>query len=105
MARLREAPQAREYMIDLKRDLHTLKGGARMASLEEIGGLGHAMETMLEAVDAGHLGIDAVTIESLERGFDRLHELVQRVSAQQAVAMPGQAIAFFEAMARGQSRA
>ena len=102
MAHLRESPQVREYMNDLKRDLHTLKGGARMASLEEIGGLGHAMETMLEAVDAGHLRMDVIAIESLERGFDRLHELVQRVGNKRAVAMPDQAIAYFEAMARGE---
>ncbi|KGI78629.1 Hpt domain-containing protein [Oleiagrimonas soli] len=102
MAKLREAPQAREYMVDLKRDLHTLKGGARMASLEEIGGLGHAMETLLEAVDAGHASIDPITIESLERGFDRLHALVQRVGNGQAVAMPDKAIAYFEALARGE---
>ncbi len=102
MARLRNAPQAREYMVDLKRDLHTLKGGARMASLDEIGALGHAMETMLEAVDAGHLAMDVITIESLERGFDRLHELVQRVGNHQAVAMPAHAVAYFEAMARGE---
>ncbi len=101
MARLRQAPQAREYMVDLKRDLHTLKGGARMAGLEEIGGLGHAMETMLEGVDAGHLGIDMIAIESLERGFDRLHQLVQRVGNRQAVAMPSNAISYFEAMSRG----
>ncbi|MDA3914239.1 Hpt domain-containing protein [Oleiagrimonas sp.] len=102
MAHLREAPQAREYVVDLKRDLHTLKGGARMASLEEIGGLGHAMETLLESVDSGHVGIDVLTVESLELGFDRLLGLLQRVANNQAVALPVNAIHYFEALARGQ---
>src|SRR5690606_18263772 len=53
LAKLREAPSERENVIALQRDLHTLKGGARMAGLPEIGDLGHAMESLLEAVAEG----------------------------------------------------
>ena len=36
LARLRQAPDDRSLVIGLQRDLHTLKGGARMAEIREI---------------------------------------------------------------------
>src|SRR5580765_180600 len=45
--------------------------------------------------------MDRGTVESLERGFDRLHGLVQRVARRQAIAMPANAIARFEGLVSG----
>ena len=75
-------------MVGLQRDLHTLKGGARMAGVMPVGELGHAMETLLEAVVAhrAELGKDGVPL--LERGFDRLHGMVTRVAARRAIGLP-----------------
>ncbi|MBS0557908.1 MAG: Hpt domain-containing protein [Proteobacteria bacterium] len=101
MARLREAPQDRELITGLQRDLHTLKGGARMAGLAPIGDLSHAMESLFEAISDNRRVVDRLTVESLERGFDRLHGLVQRVSRHQAIAMPEHAIARFEGLVSG----
>ncbi len=101
MARLRHNPEEREIVIGLQRELHTLKGGARMAGLAPIGDLGHAMESLLEIVADGRREIDRVAIESLDRGFDRLHGLVARVSKRLAIGMPSNAIARFEALAAG----
>jgi chemosensory pili system protein ChpA (sensor histidine kinase/response regulator) len=72
LAQLRDAPEDREAMVGLQRELHTLKGGARMAGIMPVGELGHAMETLLEAVVAqrAELGRDGVPL--LERGIDRL---------------------------------
>ncbi|MES2857826.1 MAG: Hpt domain-containing protein, partial [Pseudomonadota bacterium] len=88
LAQLRDAPEDREAMVGLQRDLHTLKGGARMAGIMPVGELGHAMETLLEAVVAhrAELGRDGVPL--LERGFDRLHGMITRVAARRAVGMP-----------------
>ncbi|HSN00142.1 MAG TPA: Hpt domain-containing protein [Rudaea sp.] len=102
MAKLREAPQDRELITGLQRDLHTLKGGARMAGLAPIGDLSHAMESLFEAISDNRRVVDRITVESLERGFDRLHGLVQRVARHQAVAMPENAIARFEALVSGE---
>jgi chemosensory pili system protein ChpA (sensor histidine kinase/response regulator) len=102
MAKLREAPQDRELITGLQRDLHTLKGGARMAGLAPIGDLSHAMESLFEAISDNRHSVNRITIESLERGFDRLHGLVQRVARHQAVAMPEHAIARFEALVSGE---
>ena len=88
LAQLREAPESREAIVGLQRELHTLKGGARMAGIMPVGELGHAMETLLEAVVAqrAELGRDGVPL--LERGFDRLHGMITRVAARRAVGMP-----------------
>ncbi len=90
MAKLRESPQDRDLVTGLQRDLHTLKGGARMAGLAPIGDLSHAMESLLESISENRRVMDRITVDSLERGFDRLHGLVQRVARRQALAMPEQ---------------
>ena len=99
LAQLREAPESREAMVGLQRELHTLKGGARMAGIMPVGELGHAMETLLEAVVAqrAELGRDGVPL--LERGFDRLHGMLTRVAARRAVGMPVGLIDEFNARA------
>ena len=102
VAALRDAPHERLHVVGLQRDLHTLKGGARMAGLAPIGDLSHAMESVVDAVSDGRLAIDRVAIESLERGFDRLHVLVQRVAHRRAIAMPTHAIARFESLVSGE---
>lgn len=102
VARLHETPEAFDLLSGLQRDLHTLKGGARMAGLTPIGDLSHAMESLLEAIHAGARRMDRTAIESFEGGFDRLHGLVQRVGQRQAIAMPQHAIARFEQLVAGQ---
>ena len=99
LAQLREAPEDRETVVGLQRDLHTLKGGARMAGIMPVGELGHAMESLLEAVVAqrAELGKDGVPL--LERGFDRLHGMITRVAARRAVGMPNGLIDEFNARA------
>jgi chemosensory pili system protein ChpA (sensor histidine kinase/response regulator) len=72
---------------ELQRDLHTLKGGARIAGLVPLGDLAHAIETVLEKPirDASRTG---ALIGTLEASFDRLHALVQRVSQGQILEYP-----------------
>ncbi|SDZ03986.1 Chemotaxis protein histidine kinase CheA, partial [Lysobacter sp. yr284] len=102
LAQLRETPGERELLVGLQRDLHTLKGGARMAGIMAVGELGHVMESLLEAVvdHRTELGRDSVAL--LERGFDRLHAMVTRVGQRKAIAMPAALIATFEARSRGE---
>ncbi|MFD0739988.1 response regulator [Lysobacter koreensis] len=102
LAQLRAAPGEREPLVGLQRDLHTLKGGARMAGIMAVGELGHVMESLLEAVvdHRRELGRDGIPL--LERGFDRLHAMVTRVGSRRAIAMPEELIAEFEARSRGQ---
>ncbi len=101
LVRLRDRLDEREAIIGLQRDLHTLKGGARMAGIMAIGELGHAMESLLEAVAEHRQQLEKQDIPLLERGFDRLHTMVTRVGDRRAVAMPDILITAFDARAIG----
>ncbi|WP_425476518.1 response regulator [Aerolutibacter daejeonensis] len=101
LAQLRETPTDRETLVGLQRDLHTLKGGARMAGIMAVGDLGHVMESLLEAVVENRRELGREGVPLLERGFDRLHTMITRVGERRAIAMPEALIAQFEARARG----
>ncbi len=101
LAKLRETPEDRALVIGLQRDLHTLKGGARMAGIHAVGDLGHAIESMLESIAGQRTELDRRAIQLLERGFDTLHAQLARVTARRAVAIPDGMIAELNARARG----
>ncbi|HWU78001.1 MAG TPA: Hpt domain-containing protein [Rhodanobacter sp.] len=85
-------------VAELQRDLHTLKGGARIAGLVAVGDLTHAIETLLEKPirdSAATGGLIAV----LEASFDQLHALVQQVSQGQKPDYPQAMIDHLLAMA------
>jgi chemosensory pili system protein ChpA (sensor histidine kinase/response regulator) len=102
VARLRESPTEQEAIVGLQRHLHTLKGNARAVGISGVGDLSHAMESLIEGVVGEHLTLNRASVEALERGFDRLHRMVSRVSRRQAVGMPSNAIAMFEALVAGE---
>ncbi|MFT3667445.1 MAG: Hpt domain-containing protein [Pseudoxanthomonas sp.] len=101
LAKLRETPEDRALVISLQRDLHTLKGGARMAGIHAVGDLGHAIESMLESIAGHRTELDRRAIQLLERGFDTLHGQLARVTARRTVTIPDGMIAEFNARARG----
>jgi chemosensory pili system protein ChpA (sensor histidine kinase/response regulator) len=101
IAKLRETPEDRTLITSLQRDLHTLKGGARMAGIHAVGDLGHAIESMLESIAGQRTELDRRGIQLLERGFDTLHAQLARVTARRAVTIPDGMIAEFNARARG----
>ena len=63
-------------LMELQRYLHTLKGGARMAELQEISDLSHEMESMFIAVIDGQVDKNDNLIELLKNCFDLLHRQV-----------------------------
>ncbi|MBL8263590.1 MAG: Hpt domain-containing protein [Xanthomonadaceae bacterium] len=101
LVRLRESPDEREVIGGLQRDLHTLKGGARMAGIMPVGELGHAMESLLEAAAEHRTQLVRQDIPLLERGFDRLHTMITRVGDRRAISMPDALIEAFDARAKG----
>lgn len=80
LASWRAEPEQAEHVTALQRDLHTLKGSARMAGMAAVGDLAHAMEALLDAVAGGQRESDRPSIEATEAGFDRLHGMVQNIA-------------------------
>lgn len=65
-----------ELSQELARELHTLKGGARMAGFIEAGELGHAMESLLEAANNEQRDLDGEDLGLIGRCLDRLNGLI-----------------------------
>ena len=49
----RAQPDSEELRSELKRPMHTLKGGARMAGITPMGDLSHELETLVMQMDSG----------------------------------------------------
>jgi chemosensory pili system protein ChpA (sensor histidine kinase/response regulator) len=96
LAQWRDEPQQPEHVAGLQRDLHTLKGSARMAGIGAVGDLAHAMEALLDAVAGGRRESDGATIEALEKGFDQLHSMVQRIAQDQPIELTAAIVEPFE---------
>ncbi len=103
ISELRSAPDDREPLAGLQRDLHTLKGGARMAGINPIGDLGHGIESLLEAVFAGRTSIEHRDVQLLERGFDRLHQMLTLTGNHRQVVPADDLVAAFDARTHGEA--
>ncbi|MBS0516657.1 MAG: Hpt domain-containing protein [Proteobacteria bacterium] len=101
--RLRGAPGDTGLLDELRRDLHTIKGGANMSALAPIGHLGHAMESLFEDTVERGRAFDGAMLHAIEQGFDTLHALVQAAAARQPTRMPSALIARIEALSRSES--
>lgn len=101
LAKLNEAPQDRELLVGLQRDLHTLKGGARMAGINAIGDLGHSIESMLESVMADYIMLNRDDMRLLEYSFDYLHQMLTQTRQHRVVTMPSDLVATLKARTQG----
>ncbi len=65
---------------NLQREIHTFKGGARMAGVTALGQLSHSMETLLERIAGQLLPPSVSAIEVLEQGCDRLNNWTEQAA-------------------------
>ena len=68
-------------IAELQRDLHTLKGGARMAGITSMGDFSHEIEEFIGRCVEGSRTMTAESISLLQRSFDDLHRMREQVSA------------------------
>lgn len=74
-----------QAMEELKRHLHTLKGGARMAGITAMGDFSHELETLLISVDEGRVKSTPAVEDLLQRSVDELHRMRDTVVAGRVV--------------------
>lgn len=72
-------PDNPEHIEAMQRLLHTLKGGARMAGVNEVGNLSHSIESILTAVVDGHIAISPHMFDLLQRAHDKLAQMLEQV--------------------------
>lgn len=90
LARWQADPDNLLEVENLLRDLHTLKGGARMAEIAPIGDLAHELEALYERLSAGTLKPDPITISLLQSGHDLLGDMLDAVRSDKP--LPGAAL-------------
>jgi len=73
---------------EMQRHLHTLKGGARMAGLADMGDLSHDLEALVIAVNSGRLELSPANSALLQSVVDNLHGMRDQVAAGRAAARP-----------------
>jgi len=73
-------PADSQPLAALLRTLHTLKGGARLSGLMQIGDLSHAFESLLEAVEGGQLVASPELLAVALQVADRLLEQIDQAN-------------------------
>ncbi len=62
----------KERVAELQRQLHTLKGGARMAGIRAMGDLSHELETLVLQIDGGSVSGDDHAYAVMQASLDEL---------------------------------
>ncbi|HYL03461.1 MAG TPA: Hpt domain-containing protein [Steroidobacteraceae bacterium] len=87
----RGQPGIAEYRLALKRPLHTLKGGARMAGILPMGDLSHELESLVMQVDNGAIEADDGLFDVIQASLDELARMREQVATGKRVA-PARAV-------------
>lgn len=91
----------RSHLEALQRQLHTLKGGARMAGIQAIGDLSHSIESMLTAVVEDQLSPSEEMFNVLQQAQDRLVKMLEQVNQHKSITTAPELIAEVEAIISG----
>ncbi|AIR88389.1 hybrid sensor histidine kinase/response regulator [Pseudomonas cremoricolorata] len=83
LARWQADPRNTAEVETLLRDLHTLKGGARMVEISAIGDLAHELEFLYELLAAGRLPPSLALFSLLQNCHDRLAHMLDAVRLEQ----------------------
>jgi len=83
----------KERVAELQRQLHTLKGGARMAGISAMGDLSHELETLVIQIDSGFVAGDDHAHAVMQATLDELARMRDLVSGG---TVPGAAAALIE---------
>ncbi|MCA1779651.1 MAG: response regulator, partial [Xanthomonadaceae bacterium] len=79
MRQWRDQPEDRNIVTALQRDVHTIKGSARMAGLNPVGEVAHVLEDLLENIAGGRTKATSASIDALEAGCDHLNVMLEAV--------------------------
>ena len=85
LAQWNENRSSVDGLVALKRPLHTLKGGARMAGLMPMGDLSHELETLFMQIDSGVVAADDRAFSLAQTALDELARMRESVSSGKGV--------------------
>jgi len=96
----RDKPGSPESATALKRPLHTLKGGARMAGIMAMGDLSHELETLVINAESGTVAVDGAAFDVIQASLDELARMRESVANGRRVAPARAMIARIQALTR-----
>jgi chemosensory pili system protein ChpA (sensor histidine kinase/response regulator) len=96
----RSQPGSAESATALKRPLHTLKGGARMAGITAMGDLSHELETLVIQAEGGSMAIDGGVFDVIQGSLDELARMRESVANGRRVAPARAMIGRIQALTR-----
>ncbi|HEX8755543.1 MAG TPA: Hpt domain-containing protein [Steroidobacteraceae bacterium] len=96
----REKRGSPESATALKRPLHTLKGGARMAGIIAMGDLSHELETLVIQAESGTVAVDDGVFDVIQASLDELARMRESVASGRGVAPARAMIGRIQALTR-----
>ncbi len=102
LGKLHENEEDAASLIELQRHMHTLKGGARMASLVPVGDLTHVLESMVLALSEHKIEANKVFFDVLHESLDALNNMLGNVKQRQPISASGNLVERIEAIMRGE---
>lgn len=88
---------------ELQRQLHTLKGGARMADLSTIGDLTHALESLIIAVNDKRVSFNKDMDYVLHESMDNLSDMLAKVKTREPLYTASRLVNLLDALRRGET--
>jgi chemosensory pili system protein ChpA (sensor histidine kinase/response regulator) len=96
----RSQPGSAESATALKRPLHTLKGGARMAGITAMGDLSHELETLVIQAESGSMAVDGAVFDVIQGSLDELARMRESAANGRRVAPARAMIGRIQALTR-----
>ncbi|MES0327460.1 MAG: Hpt domain-containing protein, partial [Gammaproteobacteria bacterium] len=103
LSKLHENEEDAASINELQRHMHTLKGGARMATLVPVGDLTHVLESMVITLAEKKIEASKAFFDALHESLDTLNNLLEKVKLRQALKSPSDLIERIEAIMRGET--
>ena len=85
LRKIKDAPNSTEHIHQLQRNMHTLKGGARMADLTPVGDLTHNLESLVVMVNEKKVSVNKALFDLLHESLDTLTIMLSNVKRRQAL--------------------
>lgn len=101
---IKEEPNSTEHIHKLQRNMHTLKGGARMADLSPVGDLTHNLESLVVMVNDKKLYVDKAWFDLLQESLDVLTSMLAAVRKRESSITIGDLNDRIEMMMRGETQ-
>ncbi|NNG14453.1 MAG: hypothetical protein HKM22_04770, partial [Gammaproteobacteria bacterium] len=92
----------KELVEQLQREIHTLKGGARMAGIVPMGDLSHSLETMIIAITEGRVQVSKKMFELVQQSHDKLVTMLEQVRDNKPQTSEDALVAKLEALTAGE---